>query len=235
MALDTARANYRNLLNTIGTSALNAAFPDDFEAYMIGFELVNSDGRSLEYFAFPVMPNSISITEPEITNIKKVNGGVVSLKTRSFVPKDISLSGNFGRMFKILFRTQGVDFTSFDGTQRIVQGDFQGPNIKTGFGSIKAFGRILDGSKKIDNSGRPCRLYFYNFAFSQNYVVEVVDKVFSQSREMNAIWNYSVNLKAVAPINDTVISDRSLIRVLGKNTLQRGVNQLATNITSILP
>lgn len=235
MALQDAQNRYSQLANTIGTSALNALYPDDFEVYLIAFELVDSNDKTLEFFSFPVMPTSLTIAYPEVTNIKKVNRGVTSLKTNSFIPRDINLVGNFGRNFRILIRDKVIDFNSFKGSLGLINGDFEGPNIKTGFGSIKVFQRILEGSKLLDTRGNPVRLYFYNFAFSENYVVEVVDKTFTQSRESNIIWNYNVSLKAVAPINNSVRNRSSLISILTANALQKSINTLASNINSSLP
>lgn len=235
MSLISALERQNQLLSTIGRVGLNSLFPDDFEIYIIAFELVDSIDNTIEFFSFPIMPSNISITEPEITNIKKMNKGVTSLKTDSFIPKDINLTGNFGRNLKIIIRDQVVDFKSFGGALGLLKGSFQGPTIKTGFGTIKVFQNLLEGSKVLDQRGNPTRLYFYNFAFSENYVVEVVDKIFTQSRDAsNMLWNYNVNLKAVAPINNIARSRKSLRSIVKANTLQKGVNTLASNITNSL-
>jgi hypothetical protein len=235
MSIASAIDTHNEFLNTIGKAGLNALYPNDFEAYFIALELVDSSDKILEFFTFPIMPNSLSITEPEITNIKKVNKGITSLKTDSFISKDISISGTFGRNFRILIRDQFIDFNSFRGGLGLLHGDFEGPTIKTGFGSIKILQKILENSKILDQKGKPVRLYFYNFAFSENYVVEVIDKSFSQSKESNMIWNYNINLKAVAPINNTVRSKSSLISILTSGSLQKNINSLASNINSALP
>lgn len=230
-----ASIRQKELLELVGRSGLNSLYPDDFEIYIIAFELVDSLGNTLEYFSLPIMPSNISITEPEITNIKKVNKGVVSLKTDSFIPKDITLSGNFGRNLKILIRDKVVDFKSFAGSLNLLSNEFQGPTIKTGYGTTKVFQSILDGSKILDQRSKPTRLYFYNFAFNDNYVVEVVDKTFTQSRDSsNLIWNYNVSLKAVAPMNNTVNDKNSLISSLTTSGIQKRVNSLASNITKSL-
>ena len=226
---------YNDMLTNFGTTALNAMFPNDFEAYLVAFELVDSDDNTIEFFSFPLMPSNMSIIEPEITNIKKVNKGITSLKTDSFIPKDINLIGSFGRTFRILLRDKVVDFNSFHKTLGIQKGDFQGPTIKTGFGSTKVLQNLLEGSKVLDQKGKPCRLYFYNFAFSENYIVEVVQKTFTQSKETNMIWNYNIALKAVAPINNTLRDSKSLVSILSANSLQKGLNSLAANINSALP
>ncbi len=235
MAQSFTQQRYDDMLTNFGTTALNAMFPNDFEAYLITFELVDSDDNTLEFFSFPLMPSNISITEPEITNIKKVNRGITSLKTDSFIPKDINLVGSFGRTFRILIRDKIVDFNSFHKALGIQKGDFQGPTIKTGFGSTKILQNLLEGSKVLDQKGKPCRLYLYNFAFSENYIVEVLQKTFTQSKETNMIWNYNISLKAVAPINSTLRDRKSLVSILTANSLQKGINSLAANISSALP
>lgn len=235
MSISSAVNTHNEFLKTIGKAGLNALYPNDFEAYFIALELVDSSDKTLEFFTFPIMPNTLSISEPEITNIKKVNKGITSLKTDSFIPRDISMVGTFGRNFRILIRNKFIDFNSFRGGLGLLHGDFDGLTIKTGFGSMKVLQNILQNSKTLDQKGKPVRLYFYNFAFSENYVVEVMDKVFSQSKESNMIWNYNVNLKAVAPINNTVRSQSSLIKILSASVLQKNINSLASNINSALP
>lgn len=235
MSLLSAIDKQQSLLNSIGRSGLNSLFPKDFELYIVSFELVDSLDNTLELFVFPIMPDNMTITEPEITNIKKTNRGVVSLKTDSFIPKDISLSGNFGRNLKILIRDKIVDFKAFAGGLGLFKSEFQGPNIKTGFGAINVMRDILDGSKLLDTKGNPCRLYFYNFAFGENYVVEVMDKTFSQNKDSsNLIWNYNITLKAVAPIDNTVRTASSLKSIVRASNLQKNINVLSSLINSTL-
>lgn len=235
MSLLGAIDRQRQLLSTLGRAGLNSLYPDDFELYIVAFELVDSTDSTLELFTFPIMPENIQISEPEITNIKKTNRGVVSLKTDSFIPKDIVLSGNFGRNLKILVRDAIVDFKSFIGGLGLIKNEFEGPTIKTGYGTTKVFQRILDGSKLLDAKGKPCRLYFYNFAFGDNYVVEVIDKSFNQNKDSsNLIWNYNVTLKAVAPIDNTIRSESSLRSIVKSNVLQQNINGLASEINKTL-
>ncbi len=226
---------YKELLNLFGRSGLNAMFPNDFEAYMLAFELVDSLGSTIDFFSLPIMPNNISITEPEITNIKKTAGGVISLKSDSFIPKSINIVGNFGRNLKVLLRDKVVDFKSFTSNLNINNSDFQGSVVKTGFGATKVFQSILNGSKSIDNYGEPVKLFMYNFAFSESYVVEVIDKTFSQSVESsNSIWNYNISLKAVATLESVIQDTGSLISSVSTSTIQGGINVLASRISSIL-
>jgi hypothetical protein len=229
--LQTAIEKVTPLLTTVGQSGLNALYPNDFELYIISFELVDFDGNTMEFLALPIMPSNITISEPEMTNIKKTNNGVVSLKSESFVPKDITLTGNFGRNLKVLFREKLVDFTSFSSGLNMLSNEFDSATIKTGYGTTKILQKLLEGSKSSNLSGQPNRLYFYNFAFNENYVVECSEKSFTQSRDAsNMIWNYNISLKAVAPITSKTVDAKSLINILSTNALQRGVNTLASKI-----
>jgi hypothetical protein len=229
--IDEAISKFNTISSIIGKTGLNALFPNDFEVYIIALELVDSQDRTLEFFSFPITPSNISISEPQLTNIKKTARGLVSLKTDSFVPVDITLSGNFGRNFKILIRNQIIDFTSFSSNLGVTNTDFNGPNIKTGYGTMKVFDHLLNGSKVLDLMGNPTRLYFYNFAFGVNYVVEVMDKSFTQARDSsNMIWNYNVSLKAVAPINNAIRSRKSMLNMVTTGVVQKGINNLCGNI-----
>jgi hypothetical protein len=231
MSLQDATGKFNELISTIGKVGLNALYPKDFELYVIAFEIVDSDDRTLEFFSMPVLPNTVTVTEPEIVNIKKTARGVVSLKSDSFVPKDISLAGSFGRNFKIVFRNKLIDFSAFRKSFQFSTPDFNGLNVKTGYGITKVFQSLLNNSKLLDLKGNPVRLYFYNFAFGENYIVEVVDKSFTQAKDSsNMIWNYNVSLKAVAPIDSSLIKKSSLLRVTSASVLQNGITSLTNDI-----
>jgi len=229
-------ADYNELVKTVGRSRLNSLYPQDFEAYIISFELVDSLGSTVEFFSLPIMPNSITINETELTSIKKTSGGVSVIKTDSFVPKDISLAGNFGRNFKVLIRDKFIDFDSFSLKGLSFKNvDFNGVNIKTGYGAVKAFKSILDGSKTIDSFGNPMMLYFYNFSFGENYVVEVKSKSFSQAKESsNGIWNYSIELKAVSEINYGLVNSSSLLEITSSSRIQGRLNELAVKLKKLI-
>lgn len=231
MALADSLNRYRSFLDSLGKGGLNSLFPNDFEAYVIAFELVDSVDNTIEFFSFPIMPSNISISEPEITNIKKTARGVTSLKTDSFIPRDINLTGNFGRNLKIIIRNKIFDFESFKSVLGLTKSEFNGPNVKTGYGTMKVFKRILDGSKTIDSKGNPVKLYFYNFTFGDNYLVEVVDKSFTMARDSsNMIWNYNVNLKAVAPITNSFVKKQSLLGIIAASSIQKTINDLSSDV-----
>lgn len=224
------------LRNTLGKATLSALFPNDFEYYMVALELVDSRGETMEYFVFPVMPNNISQSEPQITNIKKTAGGVVSLSTNTFIPRSITLQGTFGRKFRILLGRQGFNFTALRGIfgrqemgevqlsptvdinsdkydSRLKRGFTQIKKlnfdiaIKTGYGATKILQKLADVSTGLDQFNRPYRLYFYNRTLGESWLVKVMNLDLSQTYpDSNLLWKYNLRLQAIAPLEGTKIT-----------------------------
>lgn len=215
---------------SLGISTLSSLFPRDFEYYMIALELCDGDGIMLDYFTFPIMPNNIEIIDSPSFKVQSTFGGVGVLSSNIFTPKKITLSGNFGRNVKILNRgvASGL-FAGFAKKNKSERGygadtvanttlEFNA-NIKTGYGCIKVLESILNRSYEIDSqTGKVNKLYFYNLAFGESYLVKYEQSKMSQSLPNNMIWEYSVNLQAICPLH------------LDKN---KGVTKLTTNSGSI--
>lgn len=196
--------NVNNVATTMGRAGLHALAPDQFEYYMCSLELINSQGATVAFMNFPVMPNSISETEAKIIDISKTNSGIVSMFNSYFVPKDISVQGTFGRKFRVLAGLK--DLPTGDKTiLSIMNGNLgfslfgQEVKIKTGFGLINLLRRIIAKTTETDDYGMPYFLLFNNYTLNSNYVVEVLQSSFSQSVENNMLWFYSLEMKAVAP------------------------------------
>lgn len=234
-----------DLLGSIGESALNSFYPNDFQYYMIALELVTGDNKTIDYFAFPVSPENIQQIEPQITNIKKTVGGINSLSTTSFIPKDITIRGTFGSKFRLLLRNKSViNFSAFrfSGVQK--KEDIQNnnlkklefdPSIKNGYGCIKVLQSICDKSVMVDNTGLPVKLFFYNPILGDNYLVKVLDFTSSMSRDTNRLIYYTLRLKAIAPLNNmNGIDETSMTKVLTVNNLQKGANMIVSEITKKL-
>lgn len=246
-AIDSAISQYRDTLNSIGESGLSALFPRDFEIYLCGIELTDFTGATIDFFIFPVMPDSIQKTEAERTSITKTSNGIVVNQSNSFIPKDLTIQGNFGRSFKLLLR-KGVELqktSNFFKGLSIVQGvlsanDFENtklkrvfrdfsPEVKTGFGCIKIIQSIIDKSKGSVN-GKPVRLIFYNLSLNETYLV-VPQKnplMLSQNiNDSNMIWNYTLNLKIIADMKDIIMQEdqmsNKLMTVMATNTIQKVV------------
>jgi hypothetical protein len=225
-------SKHQSLLTTIGEAGLNALYPLDFEFYLVALELVNSSNETIDYFAFPVSPSSLSQNNPSLTNVKKTAGGVVSLSTPSFVPKQIQIRGNFGRKFRILLKNNiKINFTAFNFSTAFKKATFD-PNIKSGYGAIKYLEAILDKSNATDENGNSLKLFFYNPILGNNYIVELVEFEINENMETNRIPGYNLTLKAIAPLESISSIDvqKSMVKILSSTLLQKGANSIANNI-----
>jgi hypothetical protein len=241
--LPEAISRHTNLLQSVGEATLHAMFPSDFEYYQIAFELVTSNNKTIDYFSFPVLPQNISVREPQLTNIKKTAKGIVSLSTNTFVPKMITMKGDFGRRFKLLLRDRVVDFSAFKFSGILKKENIQGnlnvlrkaafdPAVKSGYGCLKILQSILDKSTGVDDNNSPFKLFFYNPVLGDNYLVEVIDFDLNMSMDRNRIGSYSVQLKAIAPLENLVNfnNTKSMIRKLTIDNLQKGANTIVNSI-----
>ncbi len=198
-ATSKAQKERKSIIDNGGMQRLANLYPDEFEYYLCRLELRDSQDQTKSFFYFPVMPSSISESNNPIKNIKKTSSGVTVLKNDTFVPKDISLSGNFGRKFKTI-TSEGLH-TAIVGEINLNTNGYFSETIKTGFGALKLLEKIIDRSELMDEYNKPHILIFTNLAWQTTYVVENMNIQFSQSQEQNIIWNYSLQFKAVMPFN----------------------------------
>lgn len=245
MSIQEAITNQLALLSTIGKAGLNALYPDEFELYVCALELTDMEGTTLKYFIFPVMPSNLEENQPEIVNIKKTAAGVTILKTPTFVPVDISLSGTFGRKFKVLLGTNYVDFIqSFQTSQgtlsanSIVSGVAQvfDDRVKTGYGCLKILEEIISDAKTVDSSGGR-RLIFYNPAFGTSYVVQPMNFKISMSQDTNMMHQYSLSMKGVAPLSAIQSAQQRQQETNQLNTtayVQTQTNNLLNDLQNVL-
>jgi hypothetical protein len=196
---------YRRLAQSVGRSFVNQAFPNDFEVYLMSFELLDSNNTTIEYFLFPVMPEEISESKKTLTTIKKTSSGVNSMFNPTFTPIDIKISGNFGRQFKMMLNNDIVALSGVFG-KLINKGSvlsFKVPefdiSVKTGYGVTKKLQSLIDKSFSLDDNGRPHKLLFYNYALNTSYMVEIEAVSFRQDMPTNMIWQYSIEMTALAP------------------------------------
>lgn len=230
--------NARGAVSTIGKGALHSLAPDNFEYYMCSLELLDSSGNTKGFMSFAVMPNNIMESKTQIASITKTNKGIVTLFNSTFVPRDISLQGTFGRKFRLLTGMKEVESVSnipyFGGNLGF---NFKGDDvlIKTGYGLIKMLKNIIDESFKIDDKGNPCILIFNNYALNTHYVVEVMQSSFSQSLENNMIWYYNIEMKAVAPAEAVKRqdgnSDKRFIGNVPSNAIAKGVSGILKDVS----
>lgn len=201
---------FDKLVNKIGRAGVHALFPNDFELYMMFLELVDSKGQTLDFLTFPVNPTRISYDNTKIVNIKKSLGGISAIDTETFTPKTISLSGSFGRKFKLLL---GKPPTSAENSYRSTEGGIYGKvqskalqvkeksfdvKLKTGYGTLKILESMIDKSSGLDLNGEPFRLFLYNPTLNQSFLVKCTKLNFTQDYQNNMLWNYNIDFVAIA-------------------------------------
>jgi hypothetical protein len=241
MSLKATESIARATINQFGRSVAHYLFPNDIDYYFVAFELVNADDRPVDYFAFPVTPKSIISQEQQATTIERTFGGITTTKTTTFNPKNITLSGNFGRKFKTILGGRPLSFTglsfNFQGGIQ-VKTDFKfDPNelsfqVKTGYGCIKVLERIINRARTLDDQDRPYRLFFYNTSLNQAFLIEIEDFSFQQSYNENMIWNYNLRIRGIADLNEIGGFEKdTLANLLLISNLNKISNSLASNIT----
>lgn len=219
MSLSNIKRNYINRVHSIGKIGLNALFPNDFELYIFALELVDSKGNTEEYFIFPINPTNIEESQPSNQTITKTAGGIVVMNSNTFVPRDIIMSGNFGRRFKMLIGQELIDFSSlqysstsgffnsFKDAQNFRKSIFNS-KIKTGYGLVKVLETIVNKSQNLDQYNKPYSLYLYNLALGNNYLIKATNLTYKQDIGSNMIWNYTLQIKAIGDL-DTIEGARS--------------------------
>ena len=230
-----------------GKASLTQKYPNEFEYYMVALELCDSNMTTENYFIFPVMPNSITISKPKTPNIKITQGGITVLKNPHFIPEDISLTGNFGRKFKMLLGRNYQDIVqSFKtkegriGDKSLLSGALQifDERTKSGYGCCKILEDIIDQSLNLDSSGKQRHLIFYNLAFGNSFFVEPMNLSFSQAAESNMIWAYQLSLKAIAPVDKYLSrgtdSRRSNEQLVMDNIFQKKIDGVISDISSFI-
>lgn len=223
---------------TTVATLLNSLYPNEFECYMISFELCDSQGNSLDYFSFPIMPNQMSIQENLPTKVISTFGGVSAISSNIYTPKVISLDGNFGRNFKMLNRS----FTVFSETE--IERDYGtgtskkeielSRNLKTGYGCTKVLQSIINRSVATDDSGRCNRLYFYNMAFGESYLVKALEFNTKQDLQNNGMWTFNLKLNTICPLYLDKVGKKKQVATAFKNGLQAGMNNVGSGIWDTL-
>ena len=251
MAAESVIRAFSESLNTFGRLGLSSLYPNDFEYYMVALELTDSDGNLIDYLTFPVTPESIQKVTPNRTNIKKTNRGVTVLSSPSPMPSEITLRGNFGKKFKFIIAPKDVSVSgyafSFDSGKKDLYDlsnralSLKTPSFsfeaKTGYGAIKILESILIKSSGVGTNGKPFRLYLYNMALGESYLVAVNPSgvTLSQDVSKNEIWSYSVSFSVLAPLSaaQSQFKTSSLSSVLSRSGVQKSIYSLSSLISSL--
>jgi hypothetical protein len=218
MILDNAYDVFTQTLITQGKDALAKNFPRDFEVYMCALELVDQNEMMVDYFMFPVMPRSISKTESETTTVQTSFTGTTIFNKQGFTPNNITIEGDFGRSLKLLPKEdayyKGVIANSIEEgyyssdhvNSGIVDKKREFPfGVKSGFGCIKILQSMISKAKSHGPTGVTYKLYFYNMALGESYLVVPTKSplTFSQTEQSsNMVWQYQLELIIIANLED---------------------------------
>ncbi len=242
---------YHSLLKEVGKRALAIVYPKDFNYYLMTLELVDSDGITVDLFVFPIMPSEISEEKTEITTVKKSAKGITSIKTSTFIPRTINISGDFGRNFKIvvgneinnsfssLYLTSTGDgiFTKENLSKngiKVLESTFS-KVIKTGYGCTKILEAIVDKSLGLDAKGKPFNLFLYNPGLGNNYLVNVKSFKLHQDIQSNMIWKYNLTMTAIARLEELDFSDStSLIEIFAADFINKQGSLLVGKLSKAL-
>lgn len=215
----------------VGKSALHTIMPDDYEYYLCSLELYNSDFEKEGFLSFVVMPEQISENHVPIQTMTKTHRGIVTTFNETFAPVDISISGTFGKKFRMVTNS-AKDPIKKSGILNINFGKLGniGVGVKSGYGLIKILQHILEKSNKTDGKGRPYFLIFNNYAFNSSYIVNVVNYQFTQSYEQNMIWYYNITLKAVGKKPKRKKEKWKLLSQVASNSIANGLTKTITGM-----
>lgn len=226
-------------LNTATKMALNTLYPNEFEVYMVTLELVDKDDNLLDYFTFPINPESISKSQPYVKQIDRSYGAVVVNKTGKFAPQDITIKGNFGRQFKFVTRDKSIKNVSWSGLLPWTKDDDSNLEFnryyKSGYGCFKIVQNICKKADELDD-GYARKLYFHNLALGESYLVEVLNFQGSQSSSSNMLWNYDLRMKIISNVFDKnpvkTLGERLVTSVvtMGANETTKSANKLYSSL-----
>lgn len=222
-----------------GKGALHSISANEFEYYMCSFELLDGSGNTKGFMSFAVMPNNIMENEVQITSITKTNRGIATVFNGSFLPKDISLQGTFGRKFRLLSGVKIVEEsndTYFNFGNLGFNPSGRQTVVRTGYGLTQMLRSIIKKSFQVDSNGFPHVLIFKNYALNTHYVVEVMQHSYSQSIENNMLWYYNLEMKAVAPAEAVKRQSerKNFLSVINANSISRGLGKILKSVAKSL-
>ena len=228
---------------TTGLAAAHSFAPDELEYYLCSLELYNADNERKGLLSFSVMPTDIMENRTAIATIVKTQYGVIETFTNGFVPRDISIRGTFGKRFRMVQakKPPGKSMVNFFDNVGFVDKVFDQwldfnmfgseisvPTIHSGYGLTKLLKRMVEASFELDASGRPYILVFTNHALNTSYAVEVLQDSYSMNMDSNMIWQYSLEMKAIAPGTAVTTPKR------GAFIAQQGINAAASAVGDLL-
>ena len=203
-------------LLSIGRRLFHVLFPNDVEYYLITLELsTREDGRIIDTFTFPITPSSIDESFTSNTSVRKTVSGITVLHNNTFQMYNITLSGSFGVDLKFMssrgiipltgFLQTGVLNTTVPQERRDLERQFGrefNRIVKTGYGAIRVLEKMVHFSRQFDDKNAAFVLRYYNNISGNHFIVIVNSFTKNMDENQNFIWNYTLNMTAVAYADD---------------------------------
>jgi hypothetical protein len=227
-----AKQEVKKLIQDVGRGAISTLFPNDFEYYMMSFDL-KSEGKTIASLIFPVNPEQIRYNYQYNTTIKKTMSGVNVIINPTFNPFTITLSGTFGRGFKSLLSPNIGKLMNLQGSflSTAVNRSFS-TFAKTGYGCFKALEKMVSMCNQLDANNKPYTLIFTDLTINKSYFVEVKAFTPEMSVARNMIWYYSINMIAVGESTLSALNRAGKIgKKIAMTETTKVVNALKTQST----
>lgn len=243
MSLDNTLLNFTRDLQILGRPSLSQMFPTEVELYICAFEIIDSEQKTQDYFIFPVNPNSINDKTQFLNNVKRTEGGIVTLTSPKYVPSTVSISGSFGRQFRFILKNgtenllQGFSISREKSVLNNIKSNLEptwdlgvrvfSEQMKTGYGCCKILEYIVNASKIKGNT-----LVFHNLAFNRVDIVKPVSLDFTQDQSSNMIWNYNLVMEKVGDRRVYFESTKTK-GLVGHHIIQEGINNVVDKATRL--
>lgn len=214
---------------------LNTLFPNQFEFYLIGLALENSNGLETDRFVFPILPSSLENNDNIPATITRTAGGVSSSFASGYSPNIVNLSGHFGRDFKLSVMNK-KDYTQFYGNKNPKEAwetnkPFLSNTIMTGFGAYNELRYLFNKSKELDSNGEAYKTVFYNMVYSQVNYVQLLSLNSSMTTDKNLIHTYNLSLKKIGIVDTSWKGKKPLV---SNNTMLLGLTAVSGTAKSLI-
>lgn len=187
------------------TQQLLQQITDPFGVYCL-LEVRIADRESL-YHVFPVMPESLAISQRYLSTVTPTQGGAF-VDNYGRAPSPVLLQGTFGRsprpaialaqeaVAANFLRAEGVEDPGVTPPQEFGVGRVNGYKL------MKLLGEMVERSHVPNASGELPLCIFYNFAFGAFYEVHLDSFDATMTMERNGLWVYRLQMTMLRRLNE---------------------------------
>lgn len=189
------------------TQDLLKRITDPFGVYCV-LEVELKKGSSL-FHLFPVMPESLAVTQRYLQTVTPTQGGVF-VDEYGRAPSPVVLQGTFGRSprpaISLGQEAMLAPFLGASGARAAAANEAKTP--LTGYKLMKLLGEMVDISHTPDPVTKTLpTVRFYNFAFGAFYEVTLDSFEASMSVQRNGLWVYRLQMTMIRRLSGLIDSD----------------------------